>query len=416
VLTETTPNSFQVKDGGSILGTFASISNVHLDLTNHQNKSVNVDLNGNTLAGNLFINEGTGDTTSSAAHATGIFGGHIGGSLTVVGGSGEEEVAPGLQVTNSAPFAVPMGLSVGGDISFSARSNPSPLVSNFLDTGVLFGAAAPTVLVGGGIRTTFVDSVSIGQNTTIGRNIGYTAASGKGGGSLDSAGTVGGSVQATFGNGAVGNTFELMSTGNIGGSLLTRMGNGPAGVFLQAGSKIGSTTNVSSGSGSDFYIIAGQILGNATFNAGQGTDSINVEAASEVLGNLSVSDGNGKDTIKLDGIVNGSMNIGLGNGNDTVTIGNAPGGLLSWRSGNGNDSVTFGDFSNSAGGNWNVQMHFGSGNDTLVLAGNGTVATPNALSGFIDMGGAPGVNSFDPTGARGAGTWIIIQPFTLLHA
>jgi hypothetical protein len=412
VLTETAPNAFQVKDGATTLGTFAQISNVTLNLTNHQNKSVNINLNGNTLVGNLFINEGAGDNTSNAANGTGIFGGRIGGSLTVVGGSGEETVEPGFQVIPAAPFAVPIGLSVGGDIIFNARANAAPFAFNVLDTGILFGAAAPTVTVGGSIQATFVDAVAVGQNTTVGKNLTSTAHPVEGNGFLGIAGTIRGSVQATFGNGVAGNTLDLTPTGSIGGSLQVNLGSGPAIALLEAGSTIRGSAIISSGSGNNSFSIANTINGNASFNGGDGTDSITLEAATSVAGNLTLTEGNGNDSVTVDATVSGNMNINLGNGSDTVTIGNAPAGLLSWNSGNGNDSVTFGDATNVPGA-WNVNMRFGTGNDTVTLAGNGTVATPNTLSGLIDMGGPPGGNSFDPTGSLAAGTWVTVSPFTL---
>ncbi len=411
-VTETSPNVFQVQDGTHNLGSYRNAGNLTLNLTNHQNKSVNINLNGNTLAGNLFINEGAGDNTSSAANGTGIYGGRIGGSLTVIGGSGEEEVIPGFQVTPAPPFATPVGLSVGGDIVFNARPNLSPFAFNVLDTGILFGAAAPTVTVGGSIQTTFVDAVGIGQNTTVGKNLAYAAAPGEGNGFLGIAGVVRGSVQATFGNGPAGNTFDLTPTGSIGGGLQANMGNGPAIVLLEAGSTIRANVNFSAGSGNDSFAVADQISGNASFNGGDGTDTITLAPTTGVSGTLSVTEGSGNDSVTIDATVSGTMNVTLGNGNDSVTIGSAPGGTLFWKSGNGNDSVTLGDATNVPSV-WNVHMQFGTGSDTLTLAGNGTVATPNGLTGFVDMGGPPGGNSFDPTGSLAAGTWVTIAPFTL---
>ncbi len=96
-------------------------------------------------------------------------------------------------------------------------------------------------------------------------------------------------------------------------------------------------------------------------------------------------------------------------------VGNAPGGQLTWNSGNGQDSLTLGDATNQGGELWNVHMQFGSGSDTFVLAGNGTVATPERLAGFVDMGGPRGANAFDPTGSLAAGTWLTVSPFTLKH-
>jgi hypothetical protein len=156
---------------------------------------------------------------------------------------------------------------------------------------------------------------------------------------------------------------------------------------------------------------AGQISGNLNITSGDGSDSVTVGAAVTVGGNLSINLGNGNDSVTVDAAVGGAINWQLGNGNDSVTIGNAPGGLLTWNSGNGNDSVTFGDATNTPG-EWNVHMQFGTGSDTVTLAGNGTVATPNQLTGVIDTGGPPGVDSFDPTGSLAAGTWVIIPPFS----
>jgi hypothetical protein len=84
---------------------------------------------------------------------------------------------------------------------------------------------------------------------------------------------------------------------------------------------------------------------------------------------------------------------------------------LFWQSGSGNDSVTLGA-TGTNGQSWNVQMTFGTGNDTLTLAG-GTAVQPNSLSGIIGMAGPPGGNSFAPTGSLAAGTWIIVPPFTI---
>ncbi len=399
VITETAPNSVQVMDGSHNLGTYAHISNVNLNLTNHQNKSVNINLNGNTLSGNLFINEGTGDTTGNAANGTGIFGGRIGGSLTVVGGSGDEEVIPGFEVISTVPFAVPMGLSVGGDIVFNAHPGQAPSVTNVLDTGILLGAAAPTVTVGGSIRTTFVDLVGIGQNTTVGKGLTYTAARGAGDGFLGIAGTIRGSVQATFGNGAAGNTLDLMPTGSIVGSLQASMGAGSDTVMLEAGSTIGTSANISSGTGNDFFDIAGQILGSASFNAGDGSDSITLETSASVLGNLTLTGGSGNDSVTMSAAVLGNLIMQLGNGNDTVLVNPtvAPTGLFTLNAGNGNSSVSLAPGSATA---FHIAFNFGTGTDTLNLAG-----TTSTISGSL-LSQNPGGNVFNQ------GTWTIVPPWT----
>src|SRR5207245_8133889 len=124
--------------------------------------------------------------------------------------------------------------------------------------------------------------------------------------------------------------------------------------------------------------------------------------------------GNGNnDYTAFNGTVGGSLRFNFGNGDNTVTIDHAPAGVLYWTSGNGNDSVMLGGATNAPGETWNVNMRFGTGSDTLTLAGNGTVANPEKMTGFIDMGGPPAGNSFDPTNSLGAGTWVIVSPFTL---
>jgi hypothetical protein len=44
---------------------------------------------------------------------------------------------------------------------------------------------------------------------------------------------------------------------------------------------------------------------------------------------------------------------------------------------------------------WNVNFHFGTGSDTLTLM---AATNQQFITGFVDMGGPPGGNSFDPTG------------------
>jgi hypothetical protein len=206
----------------------------------------------------------------------------------------------------------------------------------------------------------------------------------------------------------VGPVTDIQVTGGIGNDFITLDVNAlPYSGSFEANTNSGNDTVLVRSSGS-----AGSVSGNLSITSGGGNDSLTIGSNVAVHGNLSITLGGGADSVIEDAPVLGAMSWQLGNGNDTVTIGSAPGGQLTWNSGNGNDSVTFGDASNQPG-HWNVDMQFGNGNDTLILAGNGTVASPNGLTGFIDLGGPAGGNSFDPTGSLGAGTWIIISPFTI---
>jgi hypothetical protein len=64
--------------------------------------------------------------------------------------------------------------------------------------------------------------------------------------------------------------------------------------------------------------------------------------------------------------------------------------------------VTFGDA--TPGQLWTVNMRFGTGADTLTLTG----ANPEFITGFVDLGGPPGGNTF----SQGA-NWTVVQPWTL---
>jgi hypothetical protein len=363
-------NQAVVYDNGvQVGGTFGNAQSLSVVLDNNQGKWVDIDLGGHIAKKDVAIDVGAGDShTSYANYAVCVHSGIIGGNLTLSGGVGQEVFAPGLVISGSGQDPVPASspLTVKGNLTFNPNAGSNLAVSNNdFDTGFLWGDQAPTVTVNGTLTVSNAAAVGIGQHTTV-ANLTYSAAPAQGNGILGIAGTVRGNVQATFGNGAPGNTLDLTPTGKIGGNLQAGMGNGPAIVLLEVGSTIKTNAIISSGSGND--------------------------------------------SITVDATVFGDLNVTLGDGNDTVTIGSAPGGLVSWASGNGNDSVTFGDATNRPG-TWNVYMLFHPGNDTITLAGNGTVATPNSLTGFISMGGPPGGNSFDPTGSLAAGTWQIVQPF-----
>jgi hypothetical protein len=59
-----------------------------------------------------------------------------------------------------------------------------------------------------------------------------------------------------------------------------------------------------------------------------------------------------------------------------------------------------------SGSAWNVNMTFGTGNDKLTLS-DAAPAT-QFISGFVDLGGPPGGNTFN----QGL-NWTIDEPFTL---
>jgi hypothetical protein len=423
VLNETAASAFQVMDGTHNLGTYAHISNVNLNLTNHQGNFIEFNLMGNTLTGNLFINVGQGSSVNNAANHVAVYSGRVGGSVTLVGGVGFEALILGF--TNGDTTL--RGLSVGGDVTFTPKANNvSPIVNDILDTGALLSATAGgTVVIGGNVNTTNASVVGLGARTTVGKNVSIQAGQEFRLRDIDIAATIDGSASVTGGSGPVTDSIDLggpFSNGapTILGNLTINLPGGTP--FLDLGDSFGATVggnvSITGGTQGGTYTLGGGatpllVNGSLTVNLGDANNTLSVATKAQVGADTQVSAGAGNDSIALDGAMFGNLRVSLGNGNDTVTIGNAPGSQLLWSSGNGNDSVTFGDASNAAGETWNVNMRFGTGNDTLTLAGNGTVASPEGLTGFIDMGGPPGGNSFDPTGSLAAGTWVIVQPFTL---
>jgi len=405
-VTEKAANAFQVTDGGKSLGTYSSVSNINLNLSSHTDKKIDFDFGGLRLGGNLYINEGLGFQASPGTTGTGLRNGSIGGSVTVVGGSGDESLNLGLDSAAANPAA----LTVGGDVTFSPHVNSN--VGGFRNI-FLAGqfAATPPVTIGGSVSLNNVGNILLGVSATVGRNLSVSAGVGQPETFFD-VGTVKGNLSVssvgTAANVALG--FGALLPATVQGSVSVNLGSGNDSFSFAAGSTIGASANIATGGGDDSVNLDGAVGGDLTVNAGDGTDTITSAAVTgTVAGNMSVTAGSGNDSVTLDGSVSGNLNITLGNGDDTVTIGNAPGGVLHWTSGNGNDSVTLGDGTTMAGEVWNVHMQFGTGNDTLALAGPAT----QTLTGFIDMGGPPGGNSFDPTGQTGAGTWVIVSPFTL---
>jgi hypothetical protein len=179
-------NNFTIKDGSSFLGTYQVTGNLYLNLNNHQGEGINIDLNSNTIPGNLFINLGTGNNTGSVQNSVAVYNstggattGRIGGNLQVVNGSGSETFIPGFQ-NNFSNIPTAFGLRVGGDLTFNAKmGGPTPSNFDVLDTGAgsaVAGTPTPTVIVGGNVNTTAVDAVGLGPTTTVGKSVSIAAA------------------------------------------------------------------------------------------------------------------------------------------------------------------------------------------------------------------------------------------------
>jgi hypothetical protein len=372
-------DTFQVTDAGNSLGHFAA-QNIYLNLINHFESSILVDLAGNTLSGNLNINLGAGTGEPGAnpnnSLGTGITSstgtGTIGGNVFVRGGTGAEFVGLG-----ETPEAAPAGgttITIGGNATFFGNTTPDPTASpgNVLDTGAFYNTGQ-TVAIGGNLVTN-----------------GYSAL-GVGGGVIGVLTTIGGNLQVSGGN----NSLNEGVFGDVG-----------AGVGLELrGVTVGGNVQVTGSPASplgDFVTMsaspAATIGGNLAINLGNGPNQ--VQLAGNVGGNVSIIDGNGGPATNFEGItatiftgdgafnVNGSMNVTLGNGNnvfwneDTFEPGIAAAngfgvtvnGNLTVRVGNGDNDL--GVIGATAFGNMNFTLGNG-GNNTTTTDPNTAANDPN---------------------------------------
>jgi hypothetical protein len=435
---EIAANKLQVLDNAtaatpSNLGTYTVTNGLTMSLNSHPD-AILVNLMGNTLQGSVFINVGTGDSTG-LSHVVAVespaAGAAVTGSVQFLGGT-NETYNIGLPT-----LATPNPITVKGGVTATGKTSSGTSAG-----GTLFIGPGSTVL--GDVNATFLANVDIGEPTvgpvtTVNGSV--TANNATNGASLITHifGNVGKNVSVTGDNGNFGDVFELgqwtpgpvgtvADGGIIGGNLSVSMGSGGSfGNFinLMFGSLVGGNVNLTtSGAGAgglgDSVTVANQINGSLSVTVGSANNTVGLNDGTNgamVSGDFRLTAGNGNNTLDLTlgsgathGFINGSIFVNLGNGNDTATFSDAPGGTLNWTSGNGADSVTLGNANTAAGETWKVNMRFGTGNDTLTLSG--AAPATQSLTGFIDMGGPPGGNSFDPTLSMGV-NWQAVSPFTL---
>jgi hypothetical protein len=393
-------NNFTVTDHGANLGTFTPVSRIFVTGTNGSD-SIGLNLNANVYAGDFTVNSGNGNDTVQ------IFGGGtMKGNTLIASGLGNDSVD--INSTGAAAMTFGGNIQAVGNIggnktlNFGNAGAATSVLSSLSVVGfntVNLGAGGSDSIFGSAtVQDGFLGipvTINVANNMTILQSLSLSTGQGK--------------------------TVVTIGSDTVGANLSVTMGAGNDSVFVSGagtGTVVGGNLSVSGTTGNDTINLNGtETIGGGLFlSLGDGTDSVGVTPNTVAVGgDLVLSLGSGNDTVIEDAIISGNGRFFLGAGNDTVTIGNAPAGLLQWNSGNGNDSVTFGDGQTAVGGElWNVFMWFGTGNDTLTLvAGPGGTANPQGLSGFIDMGGPPNQNSFDPTNQLGAGTWVIVFPFNL---
>ncbi len=374
----------QVFDNTSLLGTF-SANSINLQ-TGNAAETVTLTLAGSrTFNGNVSLTTGNGnDQIVVTGDGSGLP--QISGNLTINTGQGTNQVTTGttgsfqvsgnvlLQGAGSDTFTIEGGTVINGNLSATDPTGTFQL-----------GGSGDGAAVKGNVTINGAGS----HNVTVTPN-----------------GGVFGNFQSSTGGGLNQVTINAPILGNVN---VTETGS-PSNLTLTS-LVGGSLTYTGSGTNSVNLILASMIGGDATLNLGNGDSNYTLGGAATIYGSLRVNAGNGTDIGFLNGTINRNLSITVGNGANTLTIANAPGGVLSWTSGNGNSSLMLG-FSLFTTGpeTWTVNVRFGTGSDTFALSG--AVAPTHYLTGFVDMGGPPGGNSFDPAHALGV-NWQVLGPFTI---
>ena len=221
-------------------------------------------------------------------------------------------------------------------------------------------------------------------------------------------------VAQDFQSSTGGGLNQVTIMGDIGGNVnVTETGTASNLNMALAAAVGGSLTYTGSGTNTVNLtsISTLTIAGDVNLNLGDGDSNYSIGAAVTINGNLRVNAGNGTNVGTIRGTINGNLSSNVGNGDNTLIVANAPGGVLSWTSGNGNSSLMLGNSPFTTGPEtWNVNARFGTGNDNFALSG--AVAPTQLLTGFVDMGGPAGANTFDPAHALGV-NWQVLGPFTL---
>jgi hypothetical protein len=381
-ITGTGGTNFDVKDGVKDLGTFSIAGNLTLDLK-HYSAPITLDLNGQALGGNVVFDVGSGDTLGVArpiSIISSVAGGTIGGSVKLVGGTGDETLDIGAPGVNDA-------VSVIGSLTFDGRNsrtgNNNTLaifdgssingnVTALLVTDVEIGESASTgAFVGGNLSVHDKGSrndmtVAINQSSEVAGNVAVTGTSqfvAQGDSFVVETGAIiVGTTTANLGSNT--NTWKLGGTfdGNV--RLVGGGGAQPAGGIalntielddgaLNTGTFNGSVAaTTSSGSTAFVFNTGSKITGKLTLHLGDGTNDL----------------GGGNFGGVFAGTVAGNISISLGAGSNTAVLETAPGGTLSWNSGAGTSSLTLGSATTQPNSFWKVNAHFGVGTNSLTLA------------------------------------------------
>ncbi len=419
-VTATAPgtNTFRIMDGNTNLGTWKIGASLQFNLTSEPN-DVDLNLNGGYIPGNVLFSLGNGFVGSpanipfasvnvSSGTTTPVAGGTIRGTLTFQGGRGQETNinVGGFQATIPPAFTpvTITPITINGDLIAKMPEN-----ANGFGNGLVIHAGT---LVVGSVQATNIDTLTLGDLTTlfraatVGGDLSATDASSHHSMSVDLLGNVNGNVSVNAAGTTAGfNEFTLQQQtagtgGSVGNLLTVSLGASANGNLftVAAGTTVTGNATLINGSTStvpvnSIFDLEGTFDSSLTLNLGYGDNLVESDTGF-IFGNLSISGGDGNDTISgktaaaFDATIGGTLTVNLGNGNNVADIGLAPGGIFYWTSGGGSDSVALDPDGgvNTPGFSqlWNVNFHFGNGDDTVNLV---DAVNPQSITGLIDMGG-----------------------------
>jgi hypothetical protein len=432
-VTAGSPSQFRIMDGPTNLGTYQIVGNLNIQFTRRL-VAVQLDLNQGLIPGNVLINQGTGyhgpfdnflnpgandiAITDKSAAPSGL----IGGSVQILGGSGQE-------ITNVGGFFDNKGIlqqgaiTIGGNFTDNAKQSA-------VGTGDQLQVTAGT-RIGGNVTTSNVDGVVLGQQNiviggatqvmTIGNNVNISANGVSTGINANIFGTVGGSVAVNSSAGTSGfNAFTMLpvATGGggstpansfIGGNLTVAYGPAVGGNLFTIQGGAGATSSIvggnvtwidNSNAGPDSFALGrGAAGGTATINGslnvvmGNGSNAVTFDGGGTVNKNLNFTGGNGTNDLGGGGLggvfsgnVFGSTAINLGNGTNNFTPSGSLAGQLIYTGGNGSNTV---DFQGAAGVSPTVVLNFGSGTNSVQLD------TPNIATLTVNGTGSGPNNTFN---------------------
>ncbi len=311
---------------------------------------------GSGFGGNVLISSGNGNDAIA-------FTGPDLGYLTIVSGVGTDSTSLNGTIgstftyhhtTGGNSVTIAGATTIGGDASLSGLGNL---------------AISGALKVGG--------NLAIGGNPTSGMPLSVAGA-----GNL----SVRKGLYVTGGTGL--NTFASSGVLQVkGNTQFNFYGPGGGGLYLAnvaAGSFLGGSLYYSGGSNGDTLQLGGNltVAGDANLFLGSGPSAFTSKPGDAISGSLSITTGNGSNTFLISGTVDGNETLKVGNGTVNLTLNTAPAGLLTFQGGNGNDTLNLG--ADGVTQVFNVYLSFGTGTSTLNLVTADTVTGNIVGKGFND--------------------------------